>query len=184
MEHPHRDQPSCSFERRWLSHHGPEHAERCRSVGGIAVCRRCSVLYPVAVVVAVVVVALDPPSTWLVALMWLAPVPMALDWAAEHLGRVAYSPRRQTAVTLLGAPALGAALAMHARSPFTAPAVAPILWWTLCCLAVAWWGWWRTVPDEAPGWEERHLADEQVRRERLEQLLGDPSGRGSVGHHR
>jgi hypothetical protein len=45
------------------------------------------------------------------------------------------------------------------------------------CAATAWWAWWRDVPQEAPGWEARHQAEEAARRAHLEQLLADVDGR-------
>ena len=171
--HTHPIPGSVDHERMWLAHHGPEHAERCLHVRGVAVCRRCAVLYPVAVLTAVLVLLTDPPSAWLLAAMWLLPVPMVLEWMGEHLGRLAYSPGRQIAVTALGAPALGAAVAIHAIEPFSVAAWAPIVIWTAICAGTAAWSWWRSVPDVAPNWEADHLADEAVRRAHLEGLLAD-----------
>ena len=167
----HHADPTAAHDRMWLAHHGPEHAERCCHVRGVAVCRRCAVLYPIAVLTALVVVMTDPPAGWLVAAMWLLPVPMVAEWVGEHLGDLRYSPVRQTAVTAIGAPALGAAVAVHALEPFSLAAVAPVAVWTLVCAGTAAWSWWRSVPDVAPNWEEHHLESESARRERLEGLL-------------
>ena len=164
-------------ERMWLAHHDADHAERCLHLGDVAVCRRCAVLYPLAVLTAVVVLVADPPTTLLVLAMWLLPLPMVIEWVLEHLGRIDYSPARQVVVTAIGAPALGAAMAIHAVAPFSLAAVAPVVVWGVVCAATAWWAWWRDVPQEAPGWEERHQADELARRAHLEQLLADADGR-------
>ena len=155
----------------WLAHHGPDHAERCVQVRGIAVCRRCAVLYPVALCAAVLFLALDAPTDWLVAAMWLLPAPMAAEWAGEHLGRLRYAPGRQVALTALGAPALGAALAIQWEQPFSLRMWAPIVVWTLLCAGCALWAQWRALPALDAGWEDRHEADEAVRRERLMALL-------------
>jgi uncharacterized membrane protein len=163
-------------ERMWLAHHDAAHAERCLHVGDVAVCRRCAVLYPVAVLTTVAVLVLDPPQTLLVLAMWLLPVPMVIDWTLEQLGRTRYSPVRQVVVTAVGAPALGAAVAIHAVAPFSLAAVAPVVVWGIACAATAWWAWWRDVPQEAPGWEARHQAEETARRAHLEQLLADVDG--------
>ena len=160
-----------THERMWLSHHGPEHGERCLHVRGVAVCRRCAVLYPVAVVAALIVLVADPPTGWLLAAMWLLPVPMVAEWTGEHLGRLGYVPRRQVLVTAIGAPALGVAVAIHAVEPFSPAAWAPVLAWTAVCGGVAMWSFWRSVPDVAPGWEEHHHAEEAARHARLEGLL-------------
>lgn len=160
-------------DRMWLAHHGPDHAERCLHLHGVAVCRRCAVLYPVAVLTAIVVVVVAPRPGLLVAAMWLLPAPMVLEWVGEHLGALTYSPRRQVALTALGAPALGIALALHALEPWTLAAAAPIVSWTVVCVAAAAWSWWRRTPQESPGWEARHLEQEAERRAHLERLLAD-----------
>ncbi len=158
-------------DRMWLAHHDAEHADRCLHVRGVAVCRRCAVLYPVAVLSALVVVWADPPNAWLVAAMWLLPIPVVGEWIGEHLGSLDYSPRRQVALSAVAAPALGIAVALNALDPPSWVALAPMLCWGAVCAATAAWGWWRTVPEEAPGWEDRHEADEAARRDRLEHLL-------------
>ena len=156
---------------RWLAHHGPDHLERCTVVAGRHVCRRCLVLYPAALLTAVLVAVFAPgtPGTVSVALMWLLPVPAVVDWTLEHLGVVAWSPRRQVAVTLVAAPALGIALAAHADRPFTHTAVVPMLFWTLVCLTAAMAGAERRGPED---WRERHEAAETARTERLKELAG------------
>ena len=85
----------------WLSHHWPEDHDRCISVRGRMVCRRCAVLYPVALVV-VVVFGLWAPwpdrfDTWL---LWLLPLPAVAELAGEHLGILRPHPRRLILVTV------------------------------------------------------------------------------------
>jgi hypothetical protein len=65
------------------------------------VCRRCLVLYPTAILVAVVFGLwlpwpdrLDP---WL---LWLLPLPVVAELAGEHLGLLRHSARRLVAVTV------------------------------------------------------------------------------------
>jgi len=156
---------------RWLAHHGPDHLERCTVVAGRHVCRRCLFLYPAALLTAVLVAALAPgtPGTIAVALMWLLPVPAVVDWTLEHLGLVRWSPRRQVAVTLVAAPALGIALAAHADRPFTHTAVVPMAFWTLVCLTAAMAGAERRDPED---WRLRHEAAETARSERLNEFAG------------
>lgn len=155
---------------RWLAHHGPDHLERCTVVAGRHVCRRCAVLYPVAAVTAVVVgLVLGttlPGGAGL--LMWLLPVPMVADWAAEHLGLARWSARRQVVVTAIGAPGLGLALLAHAGHPFAAIAVAPVLTWSAVCLATALVGGARRGSDD--DWAARHDAAEARRAARLAAL--------------
>ena len=134
-------------------------------------CRRCLVLYPTAFLAAVLVALLAPgtPGTLAVTLMWLLPIPAVVDWTLEHLGLVAWSPRRQVAVTLVAAPALGIALAAHADRPFTHTAVIPMAFWTLVCLTAAMAGAERRGPDD---WRARHEATETTRTERLKEFAG------------
>jgi hypothetical protein len=160
----------------WLAHHSPEHLDRCVRVGRHHVCRRCAVLYPVAVLSAVAVLVFDPPQTVMVLALWVLPIPMVLEWVAEHLGGWRYSPARQVVVTAVGAPALGVALAWHAVEPFVWAATLPVLVWTVICLVSALGG--RLVSGvEEPGWQERHDAAEAERREHLEQLLAAADAR-------
>jgi hypothetical protein len=85
----------------WLSHHWPEDHGRCVTVRGRLVCRRCLVLYPTALLVAVVFglwltwpERLDP---WL---LWLLPLPAVVELAGEHLGLLRPHARRLIAVTV------------------------------------------------------------------------------------
>jgi len=135
-------------------------------------------MYPVAVCAAALFVVIDAPPAWLLAAMWVLPAPMAAEWIGEHLGRLRYAPRRQVAVTALGAPALGAALAIQLEQPFSPAAWAPIVMWTLICGGVALWAQWRALPGLDAGWEDRHEAEEAQRRERLAALLDDDDHAG------
>ena len=165
----------------WLAHHGPEHDERCLHVRGVAVCRRCAVLYPVAVVAALIVLVADPPTGWLLAAMWLLPVPMVAEWIGEHLGRLRLRPpTARWSLTAIGAPALGVAVAIHAVEPFSLAACGTRgVAWTAVCGGAAMWSCWRSVPDVAPGWEEHHHAEEAARRARLEGMLAAADRRRS-----
>lgn len=81
-------------------------------------CRRCLVMHPLAVAVAVAEVAGAVPSAWEPWLLWLAPIGVVVDWVLEQFGAVRYSPRRQIVVSGVGALSLGIALGRHARHPF------------------------------------------------------------------
>jgi hypothetical protein len=162
---PRRDGPL------WLSHHWPEHYDRCARVGRVHVCRRCLVLYPATLATMVVILAgrveLSVP---LIAAMWLLPLPMVGEWVAEHADRLGYSPRRQALFAALAAPGLGIALAEHVRSPFAWVVVTPVLTATTICAASALAGTWRRR-HEGQDWEERHAFDEAERSRALAQLL-------------
>lgn len=165
------DPPADTASPRWLSHHGAHQRQRCCRIGHTLVCRRCLALYPVAAAVAVLAVLADPPAGLATAAMWLLPVPFVVEWTLEHLTGLRYSPRRQVAVTLLAAPALGLTLAAHARDPFTLVAVVPMAVWGSVCAVTALVGTYRSLPEEEPGWLEAHERAEAERLEGLRRLL-------------
>lgn len=116
----------------WLSHHWPDDYDRCTRIGRAHVCRRCLWFWPATLAVTVAALAglrwpasLDP---WLLVLL---PVPVVAEWWAEHLGRVAYSGRRQVALTLLAAPAVGVGLARYLEHPGD-----PLFWGVVAAYAV------------------------------------------------
>lgn len=87
-------------------------------VGRRHVCRRCAFFYPTCFAVMLLALAgirwpvtLDP---WL---LWLLPVPVVTEWWLDHLGVIDYSPTRNTAFTLMCAPAVGVGLARYMRHP-------------------------------------------------------------------
>ncbi len=93
----------------WHAHHWPEEYDRCVTIAGRHVCRRCLILYPAALVVAVLSLAgitLWPPALdlWFI---WGLCIPATGDFVLEQLGVIRHSPRRQVATTALLAPALG-----------------------------------------------------------------------------
>lgn len=86
----------------WLSHHWPHDFDRCIEVRGRKVCRRCSVLYPVGILSAVVLahVATWPSSIdlWLVVLL---PFPAFVEMVGEHAGWWRPSPSRLIAFAVV-----------------------------------------------------------------------------------
>ena len=97
----------------WRTHHWAAEYDRCAVVGGRHVCRRCLTLYPIALVVMTLSLMGVPPwpaelDVWFV---WGLCIPATLDFMAEKLAGVAYSPRRQVIVTALVAVAVGRGLA-------------------------------------------------------------------------
>jgi hypothetical protein len=102
----------------WLSHHWPDDYGRCVVVGGRHVCRRCLVLYPIALVAMVATLAgLRLPGPAEVAAMALLPLPALVDFAVEHLGRSAPSARRLVVVTVPLGVGLGIALGRYLEAP-------------------------------------------------------------------
>lgn len=160
----------------WLSHHHDH--ERCVRIGSHDVCRRCAVLYPLIVLAAACTLALDLPSGTAIALMWLLPAPMSLDWVLEQTGRVSPSPRRLVLVSSLAALGIGAALAAHLRQPFDPDAVAPMAThFTVCAVASILVARQRSRVVEVGGisgvsdWERQHARSESTRNAELRALL-------------
>ncbi len=160
----------------WLSHHRSDTTDRCHQVGRFHVCRRCSVLYPLAFVVA----ALHVLGWWLPAetdvwIMWLLAVPVTIEWVGEHLGGWTYSPTRQVVLTTLSAPALGVGLAIHIADPFAPAAVVPMLVFGTICFVSAMVG--SAANRHAHGvarvWEETFEDAEKRRLDRLTALVGE-----------
>jgi hypothetical protein len=116
----------------WLSHHWPEDYDRCARIGHTHVCRRCLWFWPICLGTTVLALAgvrwgsaLDP---WL---LFLLPVPVVVEWWAEHLDVVRYSATRQTVLTVLCAPAVGVGLARYLESPGD-----PLFWGVVATYAV------------------------------------------------
>jgi hypothetical protein len=102
----------------FLSHHHPEEYDRCFRIGGRYICRRCSVLYPVAFAVATASLAgVHWPAAWDKALLYLLPLPVTLEFLIERFGGVRYHAGRQMLLTLLAAPALGRGFARYLVNP-------------------------------------------------------------------
>ncbi|MBV8692785.1 MAG: hypothetical protein JO367_00005 [Actinobacteria bacterium] len=92
----------------WLSHHYPEDYDRCVVIAGRHVCRRCIVLYPVAILAMGLALAgarwpksLDP------FLLIALPLPGVAEFVLEHLHVIGYRPRLQAVVTVPLGVALG-----------------------------------------------------------------------------
>lgn len=102
----------------WLAHHWPEHFERCAVVAGRRVCRRCLVLYPLTIAIAVAAVAdvVLWPRRFDPALIWLLSIPGTLEYVAEQLGMLRYRARRQVIATALTAIPLGRGLSYEFES--------------------------------------------------------------------
>ena len=102
----------------WLSHHFADEYDRCIVVRGKRVCRRCAVLYPLALVSAVVLGVgakwpdrLDP---WF---LWLLPLPAVIEFVGEQLRLVRHSPRRLVALTIPLAVACGGLYGRYLDEP-------------------------------------------------------------------
>lgn len=122
----------------WLSHHWPDTYDRCAVIGGLHVCRRCLVLYPLALVSGIAISigswwphGLDP---WV---LWLFPLPGVIEFVLDNLDRIGYSPRRQVLLSAGGALAAGVGYVRYLEDTFD-----PLVWsvvgvYTAACLAGA-----------------------------------------------
>lgn len=112
----------------WLSHHWPADYDRCVVVAGRHVCRRCLVMYPVALAIALSWVQVGPwwPRSldrWLIPVL---PLPAVVDLVAENLGWARYAPVRQMALTALGSVAAGVGYVRYVDRPGD-----PLVWATV-----------------------------------------------------
>ncbi len=97
----------------WLAHHYPEDYDRCIVVGRSHVCRRCIVLYPLALLVMLVMLGWHPAAPVDVALLVVLPLPALVELSLEQLGVLTYEPRRQMIVTVPLALGLGRGFAIY-----------------------------------------------------------------------
>ncbi len=110
----------------WLSHHDDDQLVRCIEVQGRHVCRRCAVLYPVALLVlGAIAIGLSIP-TWT---MFVLPIPAVVEFIAETRG-LSYVPRRQALLTAIAAPALGLGFSRAVDNPLDGAL------WTMVALCV------------------------------------------------
>ncbi|MCU0310478.1 MAG: hypothetical protein MUE36_06010 [Acidimicrobiales bacterium] len=115
----------------WLSHHWPEDYDRCVRVGRAHVCRRCTVLYPLAfAVLALALLGARFPEAFGIVALVVLPLPALVDFVAEHLGWWAPSPRRLVAVTVPLGVGLGVGFARYLENPAD-----PWFWGVVVCYA-------------------------------------------------
>ncbi len=153
----------------WLAHHQPWQLDRCARVGHTAVCRRCLVLYPCVILWWALWAWVGPPTAVLVALSWVLPLPMLLDWVLEHLRRIDPAPGRLITATAVAAPGLASMLALHTQALLEPRAVLPAAAYGTIALVAAWWG--ARVGRGDDDWRRHHLAEEARRSRRLRSLL-------------
>ena len=118
----------------WLAHHWPSDYDRCIKVGKAHVCRRCSVLYPVALITALVCASIG----FLPALAPIVlPAPAVTEFALEHLGVVKHRPRRLMALSAVAAVGLGIGFARYFDDYGDVAFWASVIGWTLVGSAAA-----------------------------------------------
>lgn len=142
----HAPSPSSQLEPRdrrvlsWLplSHHRPEDHDRCLllAVGGgrrIAICARCSTLYPLLVATLVLQIAADlgAAAHWIDTLLTLGlAAPALFDWGLSRLRARGRNAWRLLSGALLGV-ALGRGLYLYFRDP-----LAEIFWTQIAVLLI------------------------------------------------
>jgi hypothetical protein len=92
----------------WLSHHYPEDYGRCVPIGPAHICRRCLVMYSVAL--ATLVLARNGvrwPNRLDAVLLVMLCLPALGQFVVEHLGILAYRPIVEDVVMVPAAVALG-----------------------------------------------------------------------------
>jgi hypothetical protein len=97
----------------WLAHHHPDEYERCVLIGRSYVCRRCLVLYPLAIVIMALTAGLHPRSVVDALVVAALPLPAVVELVLEQIGVLRHEPRRQIAVTILLAIGLGRGFAIY-----------------------------------------------------------------------
>ncbi len=138
-------QETASSNNLWLSHHWPtDQDERCVTVAGRQVCRRCLTLHPLAIVIAVAFVfgfriwpaSLDP------VVIWALSTPATIAFVGEALGWFNYSSRWQVATTALAALAFGRALGYELENRWHPYFWGPIAVFGGVWFFASWYGHW------------------------------------------
>ena len=153
-----------------LAHHHEDYRGRCATVADHDVCRRCLVLYPVllATMVAVTLgVGSAVPVWWRNPLVWLLPLPAALEYGAETLGLFRYRPRRQVAVTAVSALAGGAGFAWERQAPTTVSAWTAAIAYGTCAVVLSVIGWRRQSKARSASADRAALAATAARLESI-----------------
>jgi hypothetical protein len=129
----------------WLSHHWPSDYDRCAVVAGRHVCRRCMVLYPAALVAAVLA---STGATWPDRLdgwlCWLLPLPAVVEFVGEQLGLLRHRPARLVVTTLLLAAACGNLYARYLDDPGDTLVWSVVITYGGACLLAGLWSAFRT----------------------------------------
>src|ERR1700676_2364789 len=110
----------------WLSHHQPDHLDRCATVRGHKVCRRCLELWPLAfVALALALAGVRWPRADDGLLLVILPLPAVVEFVLAPPGRLSYRPRRQALLTVPLAAALGVGFERYLHHP------GDTVWWTV-----------------------------------------------------
>ena len=107
---PHRD---VSYSYLFFAHHWPSESARCTSVFGHHVCRRCSILWPTALISSVLFSFIDLSSLQSAVLIAILCVPATLEFCLENLRLTAHEPKRLIALSALLGIGTGIAFARY-----------------------------------------------------------------------
>lgn len=119
----------------FLSHHWPSRYDRCVQISGRHICRRCIILYPVAVLVAFATGAgLSWPTRYDPWVFWLLPLPGVIEFMLDALGAVGHRPIRQIVVSAMLAVAYGKILWRYSHHPGDGLVWAVVITDTSLCL--------------------------------------------------
>lgn len=124
-----------------LSHHPPHEAHRCIHLGGKPwLCRRCTFLWPLSLVVLVAQLSLGLiPEAFHRPLLLILPLPAVFFFIREQIGWAPYHPFTVIWTSLVLAPAIGVGLARYLQT-----ARDPLFWGMVllfagpCFVAVVW----------------------------------------------
>lgn len=130
----------------WRTHHWPERYDRCLTISGAHVCRRCTWFYSIAFAVAAIGLAFDAspwPQAWDWPLVWILSIPATLEFIGGELGLYGYSARRQAVVTAILAPAVGRGINAELRDQWSWTFWGPVLVFGTIWFIAAAVGWFR-----------------------------------------
>ena len=153
-----------------LAHHDPTERHRCARVGRRWICRRCLVLYPLLLAMmiatgaglfgAVPVAGRNP-------LLWLLPLPAALEYTGEAFAVLRYAPRRQVVVTVLQACGGGAGFAWELLDAESVSFWQATLLYGCAAVAITAMGWRSQANRRARDRYQRLLAEAECRLDAL-----------------
>ncbi|MFW2383158.1 MAG: hypothetical protein ACN4GZ_15510 [Acidimicrobiales bacterium] len=129
-----------SWQSLMLSHRHPvqgadtPYGDRCVSIAGHWVCRRCSILYPIGVVVAFLFAAgVGWPESWDMAAIWILCVPATVAYCGQALGLFGYDVRFQTAAMAITALGFGRGLGYEFTDRWSGE-----FWWPVTVFGGLW----------------------------------------------
>lgn len=124
----------------WLSHRHPDpdadipYGDRCVSIGGRWVCRRCSVLYPIGVVVAFLFAAgIGWPEAWDMTAIWILCIPATVAYCGQALGLFQYDAKVQTAAMAVSSLGFGRGLGYEFTERWSGE-----FWWPVTVFGGLW----------------------------------------------